>query len=545
MSTAPATPAVNPTPERELYQLAIELHHSGLDEADISEQLIRFCESQWDITTEDGYVDCSYIGTCDYIAACAVRGEYEERRPVPLFTNGGLFQLNVPRQKPATDNVQQRTPRIFENQEEALAAFNRMFCFVVKADAIVSLSDFEVYNPDSFVKRQFVNWKYKYVFTDANGDTKTRYGNAAKHWLSAKERLQRHRMTYAPGKGRFAVADSLNRWCGWGSQPKAGDVSMWHQLMDFLFPSPEARMHFEQWVAYQIQHPGTRLATAIVLCSLVQGIGKSILLEAIRKIFGLNAGEIERKQLDSDFNPWLLDKQLIVGEEIHGGRDKKEVIERLKMLITSPTVTINEKHKPQFTVPNVANFVFLTNNLDAFHLVDQDRRFWVWEIPQEQPLPDEFYQRFKNWKESTDGIAALHHYLLNLDLAGFNPDAKAPMTQAKEDMIELSRTEVERWLRDFQHGSHGRSLFTADDLSTLWQQKNSSRNDGTAAILRALNKIGFKKAHGGKQIKVNKDQLRLWVVAEPDEAARWHKMSPAELSAAYLAQKAAFRLRFD
>jgi hypothetical protein len=72
-----------------------------------------------------------------------------------------------------------------------------------------------------------------------------------------------------------------------------------------------------------------------VLHSGVQGIGKSILTEAVARIYGTNASVIGEAQLCENFNWWQKDKQFVIGEEIQGGRDKKATIERLELLITS------------------------------------------------------------------------------------------------------------------------------------------------------------------------------------------------------------------
>jgi putative DNA primase/helicase len=210
-------------------------------------------------------------------------------------------------------------------------------------------------------------------------------------------------MTYAPGKPTYHEG-AFNRWRGLASSPKSGDVSPWNELLNFLFPGSLAeRKYFEQWIAYPLQHLGTKLKTAVVLYSRTEGVGKNILVEAVERIYGTNAKEIGGDQLYKDFNSWQRDKQFIVGDEVQGGHDKREVIELLKRFITSPTFEINEKYKPHYSIPNVANFIFLTNNPDPFYIADEDRRFGRGRFHRRNRLPPEFYQRFHDWKESPEG----------------------------------------------------------------------------------------------------------------------------------------------
>jgi len=219
--------------------------------------------------------------------------------------------------------------------------------------------------------------------------------------------------------------------------------------------------------------------TALVIWSLMTGVGKNILLEAVQRILGLNATFIGDEELFGKFNAsWQLDKQLIIGDEVQGGHDKRTTAEKLKLLITSPEVWVEQKYGAKFSVPNVANYVFLTNNPDPFYIADQDRRYWVWEVSQSEPLSQEFYAKFKAWKNSDEGVAALYWYLLHeVDTTDFDPDARAPMTQAKREMIELNRSTLERWVRD---------LITSRSLvCTQWR----SFSIGTAATRNVMDYI--------------------------------------------------------
>jgi hypothetical protein len=60
----------------------------------------------------------------------------------------------------------------------------------------------------------------------------------------------------------------------------------------------------------------------------------------------------------------------------------------------------------------------------------------------------------------------LLHYLLSIDITGFDPKGRAPMTQAKFDMVEASRSDLERWCKDVVNGSIslGHEVTTAEKL---------------------------------------------------------------------------------
>src|SRR5262249_55447659 len=153
---------------------------------------------------------------------------------------------------------------------------------------------------------------------------------------------------------------------------------------------------FEQWCAYPLQHLGAKLKTSPVLYSKTQGVGKNSVTGALGRVYGDNAVEIGEGELDDDFNSWQNDRQLVIADEVHGGDDKKKLsrIEKVKRLVTAETVCVNEKFKPKYEVPNRANYIFLTNDPSPFLVRNDDRRLWIWEIQQDEPLAKEFYMQF-------------------------------------------------------------------------------------------------------------------------------------------------------
>jgi len=436
--------------------------------------------------------------------------------------------------------------RMFDDAKFAFETFNKLFCYAMKENVVVQLSDCAMFKPETFASTQYVNWLYKQV-----NDGKTSYHSVAGEWLKRADRNQLFSMTYAPGQP--CVYDGkLNRWRGLPFAPKEGDIAPWNELLDFLFKDgPAERRYFEQWLAYPLQHPGAKLMTAVCLHSHETGMGKNIMLEAVAHVYGVdtNAKNIEERDLYANFNSWQLDRQFIVGNEINGSRDKRKAIERLKVLITSETVSVNEKYLREFDLPNVMNFVFTSNNPDAFYLSDSDRRFWIWEVTG-KPLDKEFYKNFRLWKNSDAGIAALYYHLLHVDCSGFDPGDRAPMTQAKEEMIEAGRSELEQWLYGFPgtilfkssvdpfglSSEKGQpvTLFTIEDLLKQWDsdEKKKDRNIGNA-----LHNVGYQKANGGKQIKISGRQERIWVLAHGDEAKRLLALSPSQVAEEYAKQQ--------
>lgn len=319
-----------------------------------------------------------------------------------------------------------------------------------------------------------------------------------------------------------------------GIEPAPGDVSLWSELLEFLIPYRNERKYFEQWLAYPLQHLGAKLKVAVILHSSTQGLGKNILLEPVQQIYGDNARSIKESDLLAPFNTWQKDRQFIVGDEIQGGRKPKAVIEQVKLLITSPTVSVNEKFKPAFDIPNVANFVFVSNNPDPFYLADQDRRFFVPQLTDAQPKSDAFYRKFHDWKASPEGVAALHDHLLHVDLTDFSPDEKAPMTNAKQEMIELGHSDLDRWVRDLLDDT-SRTLYSVDALLAEYRARNLNAKISNRDMLSALSKARFKRPCEGEQIRVGKERkkVRLWATPDGFRAIEKRKLTPTQVGELY------------
>src|SRR5262249_53018097 len=123
-------------------------------------------------------------------------------------------------------------------------------------------------------------WEHEYsnrTFT-MTVEKKTRIVLVPKEWLQWPHRSEVERITYQPGADRILRNPSpvLNVWKGWGVEPTPGSVKPWLELLHrlFEFGLSEDRRWFEQWLAYPLQYPGTKLHTAAVLWSRENSTGK-------------------------------------------------------------------------------------------------------------------------------------------------------------------------------------------------------------------------------------------------------------------------------
>jgi hypothetical protein len=256
------------------------------------------------------------------------------------------------------------------------------------------------------------------------------------------------------------------------------------------------------------------------------------------RIYGQkNWTEVTQSDLHGSFNSWAKNKQFVIGSEITGS-DSRSHADQLKHLITSDTLTINEKYIPQYELPNCANFFLNSNRANALYLEDADRRFFVWEV--QQKAPHDFFTMFDGWYKVERSIAAIHHHLMHYDLTGFNPRGQALVTQAKAEMTAAARSAHATWAHALlespeQYLCSGRvpwrsDLYTAKELLDLYKRTEDMNSKVS------LNHMGETLVLAGA---LRLDQIRWKPAGSPVQRAdrfyavrnqeQWTRATPAQI----------------
>lgn len=261
-----------------------------------------------------------------------------------------------------------------------------------------------------------------------------------------------------------------NLWGGWPTTAKQGKCDLLLEVLEYLCQDEPNRKEVYnwalKWLAYPIQHPGAKMRTALVLHG-PQGTGKNLFFEAVMAIYGEYGRIIDQAAIEDKFNDWASRKLFMIADEVVARQELFHIKNKLKGFVTGEWIRINPKNVAAHDEKNHVNLVFLSNEAQPLVLEKDDRRYAVIHTPEKQS--PEFYQQVRD-EINDGGIAALHHYLLNLDLGNFDEHTKPPQTRAKDDLIELSMDSVGSFLLDWQRGevndapfcpALGSHLFTA------------------------------------------------------------------------------------
>ena len=249
---------------------------------------------------------------------------------------------------------------------------------------------------------------------------------------------------------------TVNLYDGMAMVPKEGNVDPILDLVRYL--TSRAAEHEAEcdeimhwllcWLAYPLQHPGAKLRTAVVMHG-DEGAGKNFLFDIMVAIYGKYGALVGQDELEDKFNDWRSCKMFVVGDEVSSRAELVHNKNRLKALITSPTVQINPKNLARREEKNQMNIVFLSNELQPLALDNSDRRYLVVYTPRAKD-PD-YYRKLGEWRDN-GGAEAFYHFLLTYPLDGFHPYSPAPMTAAKEALIEINRKSPEQFWAEWSSG---------------------------------------------------------------------------------------------
>lgn len=243
-----------------------------------------------------------------------------------------------------------------------------------------------------------------------------------------------------------------NLWGGWPTSPAAGACQNLLDLLEYMCRhednAPDIFQWCLKWLAYPIQHPGAKMKTALVMHG-PQGTGKNMFFEAVMAIYGEYGRVIDQASVEDKFNDWASKKLFLLADEVVARQELYHLKGKIKGLITGDWIRINPKNIAAYDERNHVNLVFLSNEPLPLAIDKDDRRLTVIWTPAK--LSYDYYAGVKA-EIMAGGIAALHDYLLNLDLGDFREWTPPPATRSKSDLIEMSLDSTERFVREWFNG---------------------------------------------------------------------------------------------
>ena len=352
--------------------------------------------------------------------------------------------------------------------KDHLDALDEQYVLIERTMEVVRLEDGMISNA--------ANWKnYQEAWRVVPTET-TKVIRAAAVWLAAKKTTVVTDYIYTPG-GQVLEGGKFNLWRPSEVIPKAGDVSLYLDLINDAIECETTRKLLIQCMAYQVQNRGARLPKLIYISGTKVGTGKSTIVSILKDIIGnKNTGWITRTALEGGYNASWAAKELVVLDDI--AKLKADTWGMIKTHITSQEVEVTEKYMPARQQPNYAVFYISANVSDILTTDADDRRVLMVDFRPStlhRDIGDPYWPTFHKWL-ARGGIEAIAHYLGTLDLSDFDPDFYPPYSALKEAAIESTRDDDANWLIDYFDRPHHyvpeeREVITGLELWTLYSQQ--------------------------------------------------------------------------
>lgn len=276
----------------------------------------------------------------------------------------------------------------------------------------------------------------------------------------------------------------LNKWRGFTTED--GAVDEFVELTDYLFSRSEEGVQeiVMNLLAYKAQNPAIKIPLAVAMIG-PQGCGKSMWARIVGNAFSPYYYAVPSKALKADFQPFIEDSLMVVIDEaqavhVEGARDK------LKNLISESKQELNKKHVSQVQITTYCQFILTSNDRRVGAFERDDRRHIVVDCPRKRE--DSFYDRLGKW-EAAGGAARLIHYLLNLDLKGWQPPKMAPMTAEKHMSYMEALKPIEKVAEEMQSADYNVVAMWIDGALAWARVAELGNNAQDAAKAREITQV--------------------------------------------------------
>lgn len=284
-------------------------------------------------------------------------------------------------------------------------------------------------------------------------------------WIKHPSRAEvlRRNLVFDPSQ-KVDPATHINTFRGFAIEPVRNDVACLNiqtALWKLCNADEDVFLWLRRWLAYPLQNPGAKMASAVLVHSSIHGSGKSYFFDVVmRAIYGEYGKTVGQAQLEGQYNDWMSRTLYCCYEEVLSRGQKYSHTGTLKQVITGATVRIEKKFTSGWEEANHMNSVFLSNEVLPLPVEPSDRRFLViW--PEAKMY--EHLQVGVDYELQNGGAEAFYQYLLDtpMQLEGetvaFGPHTQPPMTQAKAKLIEHGLPIWEVFFNAWQAGEISRN----------------------------------------------------------------------------------------
>jgi hypothetical protein len=244
---------------------------------------------------------------------------------------------------------------------------------------------------------------------------------------------------------------------------KAGVETLRNHLSIMCNHNKEDLLEFEKWIAQMIQFPDTKSFMPIFQSG--EGSGKGSFVQLMRKILGADKVILTanpEEHVVGRFNNMMETAYLVFMDEI-SKQVTNGVIDKLKNVVTEPTIDIQHKGKGTYTMKSFHRLGGLTNVWDAGIAISKgSRRFFVVSMSDEQKGNTAYWNRFYALLEDERVCVGFYDYYKNMKVDRKLPQPKT--TEFAKELMTLSVDVPTLWLTDMVRDARvNKSTYTSNN----------------------------------------------------------------------------------
>jgi hypothetical protein len=257
----------------------------------------------------------------------------------------------------------------------------------------------------------------------------------------------------------------LNLWMGYSVEklPESdADISPMLNHIHSLFGT-DADFILD-WFANMFQFPSNQ--SLLIVLQGEEGCGKSVILDFMTHIMGKHVSiEIQdvKENLFGRFNGHLAGKVLLNINETDR-REMAPFIEKLKSVITSPTITIEEKGQKKYVEDNHAHLCMTINPENVLPIKEGSRRFFYSRASSLYIGNTEYFNELFAFIERPKNQRAFYQFLMARPVKRKLTIKDIPDSEVMKELYELNRDPAEDFAAEFI-GEH-----SSIDTYTMYRQ---------------------------------------------------------------------------
>lgn len=244
----------------------------------------------------------------------------------------------------------------------------------------------------------------------------------------------------------------LNIWCGYDVEkiPQSdADITPILNHLKIITKEDVVYEFLLDWLANMFQFPSSR--SVMVIIQGEEGSGKSVLCDFITNMLG-NDTAIEindvKENLFGRFNSQL-SKKVFVNINETDRREMSPFFEKIKTLITSPTITIEDKGCKKYVEQSLLHILSTINGDNTFKVTENSRRFAYIETSNELIGNTDYFSELFTFIEKAENQRAFYQFLMERPVKKNLTIKDIPITEDMKKQFDLNRDPIEDYASEF------------------------------------------------------------------------------------------------